>query len=164
MFDLAARRVRAQFVERGESGFECAARTESVEIKDGDGNAKLDDARDGIRVRHTCGCKSEAHEFTGRLRVVERTRAVGGAKVGEVAREQVGGEIFVAVRETRRVRVELAPEMYAAIERIVRLEDEAAREFALETDVHLIAFRDTQLGVEAAREVCPEHAELFDDG
>jgi hypothetical protein len=98
------------------------------------------------------------------LRVVERARARRVAEVGEVAREEVGGEISVAAREARGVRVELAPEMQAAIEGVVHFDDEAACEFALEADVGLIAFGDAQGWIEAAREVRLERRELFDDG
>jgi hypothetical protein len=43
----------------------------------------------------------------------------------------------------------------AAVECVVRFDDEAARDLALEAGVELVAFRDPQRRVEPAREVCP---------
>src|SRR3954466_14838774 len=84
-------------------------------------------------------------------------------EVSEVAREKILRQTFEARRQARGVSVEFSPEMNPAIVSIVRLKDVLASNLALETDVGLIAFGDSQTRVEAARKVCFERAELFDD-
>src|SRR5437667_94387 len=58
-------------------------------------------------------------------------------KVGEVARRQIGSKVIEALRQHRRVRVELAPKMQTAIPRVVHFKHKAVPDLSLETKVGL---------------------------
>src|SRR5205809_4802061 len=54
--------------------------------------------------------------------------------------------------------------MQTAIPRVISFEDKAVADFALETKIELITFRNTQTGIQAPRKPGIEHCELSDKG
>lgn len=102
MFDLHARRVWTERLQRGECGVERGRGTHAVEVEDCDGHAEFDDARDGVRRRRRR--RDESNEVARGRSVVDGSRARGVAEVREVAREKVVGEVSEARRKSRGIR------------------------------------------------------------
>ena len=160
LFKLCARRVGAQIVNGCQRDVERSRRIDAVEIEDRDRNTRFDDAPDGVWIVCTERRGREAHKLACGRDVVERACARAITEVGEVAREQVSGEVAKACGQARRVRVELAPEMRGTVERVVGLEDDVVPKLALEADVCLITFGNAQSRIKPAREVRLHCAEL----
>ncbi len=64
-------------------------------------------------------------------------------------------EVCESCWQSRRVGVEFAPEVYAAIESIVGLESVGLAELSFKADVVLVTLRDAKVRVKAARESVP---------
>ena len=98
------------------------------------------------------------------LSIVKWPNAEGAAlKVYEIARAEVGGKVFEARRQARRVHVEFSPQVYAAIESVVSFKDQPASEFSLHPDVCLVTLRNAEAQTEPARKAGIEHAKISDE-
>ena len=81
-------------------------------------------------------------------------------EVCEITRRKKLGEVVIAGRQHRRIRIEFAPEVNAAREREVCFDGIAATEIALDTGIDLITLRNSQARIEAARKVGIQHTKL----
>src|SRR5688572_5327100 len=160
LLEFTTRWVRPKLIQRRKSGVKRRCRG-ARQVHHRQRHTKLNHTRDRIRIRWIQTRMRKPDQLTRIRRIVQRTNTTDGIdEVCEVTRREKLGEVAVTSRQHGRVRVELAPQVYAARESEVCFDRIPATQIALDAGVELIAFRYAQRRIQPPRKISVQDTKL----